>query len=102
MTTDMKIYNTSYGRTPDTARDTVKPQFDIRGSEIYSTVHNQTEGLKSMPWFKIKDNKIYNTTFNPNGHSLLPQYEIRGNSVYTTIHHPDGISHMPVFNIKKH
>lgn len=97
----MKLYHSNFNNNSSMPKDTVRPQFDIRGNSIYSTVHNPTEGIKSMPWFKIKDNKIYNTTFNPNGHTLQPQYEIRNNSVYTTIHHPDGVSHMPVFYIEK-
>ncbi len=94
----MKLYNNVH--TSVTGADTVRPQFEVRGNSIYSTVHNQTAGSRAMAWFEIKGNKVYNTTFHPEGHSVLPQYEIRNNAVYTTVHHAEGIKHSPVFNIK--
>lgn len=91
------MYNTNYSKTTDT----LKPQFEIKGKSVYGTIHNTTEGSKSMPWLEVRGNKMYNTAFHPAGRSIQPQYEIRGKSVYTTEYHPEGRSSLPVFNIKK-
>ena len=92
----MKLYHSSF-----TNKDTLHPQFEVRGNNVFATIYNrEAAGKTTLPWFEIKGNNIHTTTYNPNGHDARPMYEIRGDNVHTTIHNPNH-SHMAMFNIKR-
>ena len=92
----MNFYHTIYQSTDRSSL----PQFQMRGNDIFSTIHNKTEGSHVLPWYQMRGNKLYSTLANPNSHFPLPMYEVRGNHVYTTIHNPDH-NPMPAFQIRK-
>ena len=91
----MKLYNSNYGPISDT----LLPQFEIRGKEIYATNDHPNKSSKILPWYEIRDKKIYTTIHNPEGHTAMPMYEIRGNNIHTTLHNPQHMS-MPKFHIR--
>lgn len=80
------------------------PQFQIRGSGVYSTLHNTTPGTRDLPWYEVRGNKIYSTTVNPSGHSPHALYEIHGDHVYATLNNPERFTHSarPIYALKKH
>lgn len=99
----MDLYASRFG-----AARSLRPQFQVRGDSIYVHPSNYAAARKTggpvgtvaQPWFKVRGNKIYNTVYNPAGHSVLPQYEIRSGKVFTTVHHPEGRSSRPVFKMR--
>jgi len=93
----MNLYHTNYSSTSDTLR----PQFKMEGNKLFGTVHNQTQGIKTMLWFEVRGNKVFTTVHNPQGHDLHPWYEIRGDKVFQTMNHPQGMSTVPTFHIRK-
>jgi hypothetical protein len=58
------------------------------------------KGNRALPWFEVKDNKICNTSFHPDGRSGHPELKIRGSSVYSKVHHAEGVSHHPIFEMR--
>ena len=69
-------------------------------SKVYKTV-NHPVGYYALPWFEIKDGKIYSTPCNPEGYiATYPVFEIKDNKIYTTPHHPQGLHIYPWFEIR--
>lgn len=94
----MFLYENKYGHS---ANDhTLRPQFEIRGKEVYPTLYNKEAKNRIMPWFEIKGNQVYKTTFHPEGHSLNPIYNMRGNEFHNTIHHVDGVQPHAAFHLR--
>ena len=85
----MQFYNSLASR-----KDTLHPQFEVRGDKVYPTMYNKEAGSKvALPWYQIKGNNIHATSFHPEGHNPAPLYEIRGNDIHTTLYHP---AHQPL------
>ena len=88
------IHQSTYGHTG--GFHTMKPIFAKSGDHIYEMKGGRPD---SKPIYNILGNKVYATSFHPNGASSRASFEIHGNLIKTTTHHP-GHDSMRTLSIK--
>jgi hypothetical protein len=69
--------------------------FQVRGTGVYLA------GATGLPQYEIRGTLIYRTVHHPRGLSGSPDYEARGSAVYRTTSHPDGLSALPVGHLRR-
>jgi hypothetical protein len=89
------IHQTTYGHSG--GFHTAKPLFAMQNNHIFE-MKNGRPDTKAV--YAVRNNKVYSTSFHPNGESPHALYEIKGDKIHTTMAHPNHDPNSHAFEIK--
>lgn len=91
------LHQTTYGHAG--GLHTAKPIMAMKDGHIYEMKDGRPD-TKAI--YQVRDNKVYATSFHPDGPSQHAMFEIRGDKMHTTAFHPAHNPSMHAFEIRSH